>query len=202
MGNRKGDAPQGAVNREGGAKAREQTMECKAWSVAELRGLRQVRDLAPNSAARKKVNSLSVRLLEQGVVEKRYDAAVPGQVRKFDKEVAILRRLNGCKNVPRLYAVDEASKTFWEEYVGAPRKTLDPAMQAKVGKALRGLARCHQVYRVKGGKRRQEYKHLFPGNVCVTDGGDIKLIDFGSDLWQLGPGRVRHHRPASAGPRT
>ena|ERR1700722_5083560 len=163
----------------------------EVWTVDKLRALARVKDLAPNSANRKKVNSLSVHLLERGVVEKKYDPANPSHVKKFDKEIAVLTRLDGCKNVPRLYGVDQASKTFWIEYVGKPQR-LDAALQQRVGKALRGLAKCHGVFRVKGGKKRMEYKYLFPGNVCVDTAGNVKLIDFGSDLWQIGTPQRQH----------
>lgn len=128
--------------------------------------------------------SKGVLLLEGGVVAKTYDKNSKQQVGRFDKEVAIMQRLQGCKYAPKLYKVDDVNKTLFMEYVG---KNVSLTRQHKraVNKALRKIGEQYHVFRVKNGKARYTYKDLFPANICVDDKGNVRLIDFGSSLWQI-----------------
>jgi serine/threonine protein kinase len=128
--------------------------------------------------------SKGVMLLEGGVVAKTYDRRSRSQVARFDKEVAVLRELEGCPYVPKLYKVDEDSKTIFMEYVGKnSRLTYD--QQQAVNRALRHIGEKYHVFRVKRGKACFTHADLFPANICVDNNGNIKLIDFGSSLWQI-----------------
>jgi tRNA A-37 threonylcarbamoyl transferase component Bud32 len=106
-------------------------------------------------------------------------------VHRFDKEVDILKRLQGCACIPKLYWVDTASKTLYMEYVGR-NVSLSQEQKLAVNKALRHLGERYHVFRVKDGKARFSYRDLFPANICVNETtGQVFLIDFGSNLWQV-----------------
>lgn len=128
--------------------------------------------------------SKGVMLLEHGVVAKSYDRSSNAQIGRFNKEILILQRLKGCKYVPKLFGVDEPNKTLYMEFVG---KNLPLSRQQKleVNKALRHLGERYHVFRMKSGLAKFSYRDLFHANICVDGSGNIKLIDFGSSLWQI-----------------
>lgn len=128
--------------------------------------------------------SQGVLLLEQGVVAKTYNKDSRQQVGRFDKEVAVLKQLQGCKYVPKLYRVDDNNKTIFMEYVGKNME-LTKEMKLAVNRALRHIGEKYHVFRVKDGKAKFSYRDLFPQNICVDSNGNIRLIDFGSALWQI-----------------
>ena len=129
--------------------------------------------------------SKGVVLLEGGVVKKTYDKKSRSQISRFEKEVAVLKRLQGCEYIPKLYKIDPKNKIIWLEYVGK-NVTLTEDMKSTVNKALKFIGEKYQVYRVKNGKAKYSYKDLFPANICVNNEGKVYLIDFGSNLWQIG----------------
>jgi len=128
--------------------------------------------------------SKGVMLLEHGVVAKSYDKHSKAQVQRFQKEVTILKRLKGCRSVPQLYGVDDGNKTMWMSYVGR-NQPLTRQQKIEVNKVLRHLGEKYHVFRVKGGTAKFTYRDLFPANICVDPSGNVKIIDFGSNLWQI-----------------
>lgn len=128
--------------------------------------------------------SKGVLLLEGGVVAKTYDKTSKRQVGRFDKEVAVLKQLQGCAYVPKLYQVDDTTKTIYMEYVGK-NVALNQEQKLAVNRALRHIGERYHVFRVKDGKARFSYRDLFPANICVDNTGNVKLIDFGSALWAI-----------------
>jgi len=153
-------------------------------SSVEKMDLRSLKRLKPIKSMLLGDRSKGVVLLERGVVAKTYDRSSKAQVGRFDKEVAVLKQLQGCKYIPKLYKVDDSNKTIYMEYVGK-NVELTKEMKATVGIALKHIGERYRVFRVKDGKARFTYKDLFPQNICVDAAGNVKLIDFGSSLWQI-----------------
>jgi hypothetical protein len=122
---------------------------------------------------------------EERVVWKQYDASDPHHKGRFDKEVAVLRRLRQCPFVPRLLFVDSVSCSMWISYCG-PVATLNAATRLQVERNLREMAEKWGVHRVTDHQRRLDADSLFPQNIC-NDRGTIKCIDFGSACWHLAP---------------
>lgn len=146
--------------------------------------LKSLKKLTPIKSMLLGDRSKSVMLLEGGVVAKTYDKNSKAQVGRFNKEVAVLKRLQGCKYVPKLYKVDDASKTLFISYVGK-NVTLTRQQKLEVNRALRLFGEKYHVFRVKDGKAKFSYRDLFPANICVDNAGNVRVIDFGSYLWQI-----------------
>lgn len=153
-------------------------------SAALLTDFRFLKKLKPVKSLLLGDRSKGVMLLEHGVVAKTYDRHSRAQVGRFDKEVAVLKQLQGCKFVPKLYHVDDSNKVIYMEYVGK-NLTLTREMKLAVNNALRHIGERYHVFRVKSGKACFSYRDLFPQNICVDNQNQIKLIDFGSALWQI-----------------
>lgn len=157
-------------------------------SLAQLQTLKVVKSLLLGS------RSQGVWLLEKNVVKKRYDARSPAQLRRFEKEVAVLTRLQGCPYAPTLYVIDRSEYAIYMSYCGSNPKPIQRPVKRAVKAALKEFGQKYQVFRVKDGKERYSYRHLFPANICQDKtSGQVRLIDFGSSLWQIRH-RVRNPR--------
>jgi len=155
------------------------------WTKEQLQRLARRQNLLMGS------RSASVWLKEQNVVEKQYQMTNPKQAERFHREVSILKHLQSTKLVPELYFVDEASGTLWMEYVGKNVSNgrggfnLSSKEETRVNKML-AILKSKGVVRVKHQKVKTKLDALFPGNICKTPSGALKLIDFGSvSCWKL-----------------
>ena len=146
------------------------------WDLASLKALKPVKNLILGD------RSSAVVLLEQGVVMKSYDKNSRAHIQRYNKEVEILRKVQGCNFVPKLYFTDDVNKTMYMEYVGK-NGSLSTDQKLAVNRALKHLAEHYHVFRVKGGKAGYSYRDLFPGNICIGDHGKVFLIDYGSNRW-------------------
>jgi hypothetical protein len=167
-----------------------QTTKVITTTTTAKMDLKSLKKLKPIKSMLLGDRSKGVVLLEGGVVAKTYDKNSKAQVGRFNKEVAILRQLKGCKYVPKLYAVDEANKILFIEFVGK-NVQLTRQQKLEVNKALRHIGERYHVFRVKGGKAKFSYRDLFPANICVDGSGNVRCIDFGSNLWQYHPKSYR-----------
>jgi serine/threonine-protein kinase RIO1 len=149
------------------------------FSLKELKKLKAQKNLLLGD------RSKGVVLLQNDIVVKSYDRHNKQQVQRFDKEVAILQRLQGCKYVPKLYDVDHRKKRLYMQFVGKnPSQPFTQQIKDEVQKALLLFGEKYHVFRVKNGKAKFTHKDLFPLNVCEHN-GQVYLIDFGSGLWQI-----------------
>lgn len=145
--------------------------------------LKALNELKPVKSLLLGDRSQGVVLLERGVVKKTYNKTSKAHVERYDLEVAVLKRLQGCPYVPRLYATDDANKIMYMQYVGKNVK-LNRTQKKTVKRILRLFGERYHVFRVKDGKAKYSYKDLFPANICVDDAGNVRLIDFGG-LWRI-----------------
>lgn len=127
--------------------------------------------------------SKQVLLLENNIVAKQYDKKKPSHVRRFHKEVMILKLLKDCTFVPKLFYVDDKKLILYMSYCGksimSSSSTLSKSQVRQVESYLQLLADKYGLFRMKNGKPTTQYKDIFPGNITLRD-NNVYLIDFGS----------------------
>ena len=120
------------------------------------------------------------------IVMKQYNRKDKSHRERFDKEVAVLRRLRDCPFVPRLLFVSHSKCALWMSWCG-PVASLDAAARKQVELHLQELSSRWGLQRVQGSSHpRFDAASIFPKNICRL-GDEVKLIDFGSGAWRLLP---------------
>lgn len=129
--------------------------------------------------------TLTVNLMSDGTIEKKYDMRLPDAHSNFAIELKILKRLHNCRFVPKLLDYNKNTLSLKMTYCGPTLKVSTRQHDKAIHDRLYALDRLWGVYRPKNeGKKKLILSKIDNATVDNTN-GFIYLIDFGSDGWKI-----------------
>jgi predicted Ser/Thr protein kinase len=123
--------------------------------------------------------------LPNGIVKKVYNRNNSLHIKRFNHELKIMQRLNGCDFVPQLLHADEKNTTLYMTHCGERPTGNEPFLHREVDKLMRRLETEYGLVRVENIGRKQ-YGYSGIKNLTIRN-GKLFIIDFGTGRWKILP---------------